>query len=222
MGERDCCLPFRNKCCFCRVEWAMWANMMCFWAAWLLFGSAFFSIFFFEEVTPTDTYPSLIGYYTRYIVLGLSPLIILIEYPISRKRNGKMVEPRLFQQYVAPIIRATYFFGSEYLFRFLFYAIVTLLSFTLLSLISGGLCLAAGTIVYGNAIFYGEKWRAPEMAWGPWKDEQVRKGGKKGAPNTRGTTISRPPAQPPPRAPEKELGLELSEGPPSGAAPTMP
>ena len=26
---------------------------------------------------------------------GLSPLIILIEYPISRKRNGKMVEPRL-------------------------------------------------------------------------------------------------------------------------------
>ena len=73
-----------------------------------------------------------------------------------------------------------------------------------------------------QAIFFGERWRAPEMAWGPWKDEQDGKGGKKGAANTRGTTISRPPAQPPPRAPEKELGLELSEGPPSGTAPTLP
>lgn len=71
-----------------------------------------------------------------------------------------------------------------------------------------------------QAIFFGEKWRAPEMAWGPWKDEHIKGSGKKGGP-TRGTTISRPPAQPPPRAPEKEQGLELSEGPPSSAAPTM-
>lgn len=34
MVDRDWCLPYGNKCCFCRVEWAMWANMMCFWAAW--------------------------------------------------------------------------------------------------------------------------------------------------------------------------------------------
>lgn len=32
------------------------------------------------------------------------------------------VHPCSFQQYVAPLIRATYFFGSEYIFRFLFYA----------------------------------------------------------------------------------------------------
>jgi hypothetical protein len=33
-GRDDCCLGCRDKYCFCRVEWAMWGNMMCYWAGW--------------------------------------------------------------------------------------------------------------------------------------------------------------------------------------------
>jgi hypothetical protein len=162
--------------------------------------SAFISCFFLTEVNGiNDTLPSLIGFYTRFIVLGLSPLIILVEYPRSRKRNGKMPEPRFGQQYIAPVIRATYFIGGEYIIRFVFYAIICAMSFTLLSLISGGMCLFCGAAVYCLAAFFGEKWRAPDMAWGPWKNEGIKKSTK----TTRGGTMSHPPAQPPPRAPGK-------------------
>ena len=50
----------------------------------VLFGSAFISIFFFEEVTDVDTFPSRIGFYTRYIVLYPS----LAGRPRARGRDA--------------------------------------------------------------------------------------------------------------------------------------
>ena len=200
-AESDCYAGCRDKCCCCRVEWAMWANMMSYWGAWILFGSAILSLFLLADTTENYlTLPSQIGFYSRFVVVGVTPVILLLEYPRGKKRTGRMPETRLGQQYIAPVVRATFFLGKVYIFRFVFYLLVCAISMTLLPLMCGGMCLFCGAIVYALASFFGETWKAPDMAWGPWKTEGRQTQSRSS--NTR-ATISRPPVQPPPRAPQK-------------------
>ena len=67
-----------------------------------------------------------------------------------------------------------------------------------------------------QSMFFGERWRAPDMAWGPWKDEGKT---RETAKQTRGGTMSKPPAQPPPRAPGKGTLSSAPMGPPPQSPP---
>ncbi|XP_065915882.1 cytochrome b-245 light chain-like [Dysidea avara] len=182
---------------FFRIEWAMWANEQALYGGLITFFGALFgaTMTFIEG----DTLPSRYGFYSRYIVLALSPIIVFVEYPRSNRRNNKRTPERLLQGFISPIIHFTRLLGRNYLIRCVVLWAFSIPCFFLLSTVFGGMCLVLAGILYFIAAVLGEQWRPISLKWGPGSS----KGEEEVISNTRAgpTTLSAPPSKPPPRLP---------------------
>lgn len=154
------------------IEWAMWANVLAVYAGEFLFVGGILSQFGFSA-------PG-VGIFS--IAWGV--LLIIFEWPRSKRLKGTTTLERRGQQYLTPIIAKLGFISQIYLVRGILYILTAVPGFFSLPCTLGGAVLAVSGIVYVFAGYLGEQWTPIE----PRKPETF---GLK--------TISEAPTKPPPR-----------------------
>jgi hypothetical protein len=183
----------------------MWGNMNAFYAGLFIFVGSVIAASI-PEISVTGTFPTNVSSIFRWINILIGLLIMFIEYPRSARRSGKSNVERPGQQYIAPFLHILWFFGSNYIVRFLFYLGLMLPPLFVLSSIFGSICLFCAVICYFFAALNGEKWKAPSLAWGPGRTKKDK--------GPRVKEIPKAPSEPPPRLPTLPPTEAPSEPPP--------
>ncbi|ESO90337.1 hypothetical protein LOTGIDRAFT_86582, partial [Lottia gigantea] len=156
-----------------KIEWAMWANEQAIASsAVVLLGGI---------IAVAGQFPNWpFGAYG--IVAGI--LVALLEYPRSKRQNGKCVE-RKFQRPLSRVVQCCGLITRNYFVRFVFYLLLTVPCCFILPTLLGGMCFFITSIIYFVAAIKGEEWKPVLEDYKP----------------SQGPTVIEAPRHPPPRHP---------------------
>eukprot|EP00055_Hartaetosiga_balthica_P018343 m.133084 g.133084 ORF g.133084 m.133084 type:complete len:275 (-) comp9491_c0_seq3:5732-6556(-) len=128
------------------IHWAMFANELGVYAGFLALLGGLLAL--------GDDFE---GIEFAYYSIAVSFVIIVIEYPRSKRPKGRTL-PRAYQEYLSPIVRGLGAVAHNYFSRCVIWLGISIPMYLCLPTLLGGVTLTLSALVYFLSALKGERW----------------------------------------------------------------